>query len=173
MGPQTRGKMLLISGFFVVVLLTLSWAGRPHRRLNAAPARPAARLSFELAQPATGTATTAPTATDTQPPPPTNTATRQPTNTPRATRTENPPAPSPTRTRRPTATRWPNCFIFIEGPGGRTIQAGPIYPTPQPPGYEYRYAGNEYLPDDVLGPWQWSVVVTCPEASDQSKARII
>ncbi|MFQ5343242.1 MAG: hypothetical protein ACE5F6_17015, partial [Anaerolineae bacterium] len=218
----------------------LPWDSRPHRQLNAAPARPPAPLSFELAQPATGTATTAPTATKTQAPP-TNTATRRSTNTPRATQTQNPPLPSPTNTSRPTATRRPTrtpssttaptetvvptlpatgtptgtitptptshpgpptlvapaegavlsqpvsphewyftwdarygpcyCFISIEGPGGRTIQAGPIYPTPQSPGYEYRYTANEYLPDDALEPWQWSVVVTCPQASNQSEAR--
>lgn len=241
MRPQTRGKTLLISSAFVFALLALPWTSRPHRRLNAAPARPSTSLSFELAQPATGTATTAPTATDTQPPPPANTATRRPSPTPRATPTGNPPGPSPTRTRRPTATRRPTrtpsftatptetvmptlpatstptrtvtltptshpgpptlvapaegallpqpvsphewrftwdarygpcyCSVSIEGPGGRTIQAGPIYPTPQPPGYEYRYTGDEYLPDDALGPWQWSVVVTCPQASNQSETR--
>ena len=56
------------------------------------------------------------------------------------------------------------CSISIEGPGGRHIWQGGIkYP------HEYRYTTDEFLPDDALGPWYWSIYIVCGMGSNHSE----
>jgi len=61
-----------------------------------------------------------------------------------------------------------HCHIDISGPGGRSISAEVGY---GPAGYQYVYTQTQYLPDDALTPWYWSVRVDCPAGNNYSETR--
>ena len=59
-----------------------------------------------------------------------------------------------------------HCHINISGPGGRSISAEVNY---WPDGYQYIYTQTQYLPEDALTPWYWSVDVHCPDVGKHSE----
>ena len=59
------------------------------------------------------------------------------------------------------------CTISIGGPGGRSLYSGIDYQLPG--GYHFVYTQTDYLPDDALGPWRWSVAVDCPQGHNYSE----
>ena len=66
--------------------------------------------------------------------------------------------------------RYGPCWgsIWIRGPGRRSIWAEVNW---WPNGYQYVYTQTEYLPDDALKPWGWSVTVDCPRGHNVSETR--
>ena len=66
------------------------------------------------------------------------------------------------------AARMGPCWgsIWIRGPGRRSIWAAVNW---WPNGYQYVYTQTQYLPDDALKPWGWSVTVDCPLGHNYSE----
>jgi hypothetical protein len=60
--------------------------------------------------------------------------------------------------------------LVIEGPGGRYISAEPTPPSTNGY-YEFRYTGDEYLPDQALAPWHWHVSVCRQSYCNSSERR--
>ena len=60
------------------------------------------------------------------------------------------------------------CTISISGPGGRYISDDVYW---QETGYVYHYTADDYLPDDALTPWFWSVSVNCLGVYNYSEVR--
>jgi hypothetical protein len=56
--------------------------------------------------------------------------------------------------------------IGVSGPGGRGFYAEISWRING--GYQHTYTQTEYLPDDALTPWCWSVSVTCPLGNNHS-----